>query len=143
MKETTRTSSSLVVSLTRFCTTCCVALAPTLPPLPGPETGNSGLLLFLGSILSFSRLRFVPRPGSRSRNMGSAWGVRIEGAASASDMSSIVTFLGGPLFKSSFAPFSEVSGEYNTHIWPLDRPVTICGLRNKHAAYLKSLTLPG
>lgn len=105
------TSTSLVVSRTRFCTTCCVALAPTRPPRPGPVTGSSGRLLFFGSMRSFSRLRFVPRPGSRSRNIGSACGVRIVGAACASDTSSIVTLRGGPLFSSSFAPFSDVTGE--------------------------------
>jgi hypothetical protein len=57
--------------------------------------------------------------------MGSAWGVRIDGAAKASDISSMVTFLGGPLFNNNFAPFSEVIGEYNTHICPLDKPITI------------------
>lgn len=75
-----RTSSSLVVSLTRFCTTCCVALAPTLPPLPGPVTGNSGRLLFLGSDLSFSLFLLpVPRAISPSLNIGSACGVMMAG----------------------------------------------------------------
>jgi hypothetical protein len=121
----TLTSSSRVVSLTKFCTTCCVALAPTLPPFPGPVTGSSGLLLFLGSSLSFSRLRFVPRPRSMSRNIGKAWGVIMCGAVTASDMSSTVTFLGGPLLSRSLAPLRDVSGEYSTHISPLERPVTI------------------
>ena len=120
-----RTSSSLVVSRTRFCTTCCVALAPTRPPRPGPVTGSSGLRLFLGSIRSFSRLRFVLRPTSLSRNIGNACGVIIVGAATASDMSSIVAFLGGPLLRGSFAPLSDISGEYRTHMCPFDKPVTI------------------
>jgi len=47
------------------------------------------------------------------------------GWARASDMSSIVTFLGGPLLNGSLAPFNEDAGEYNTQIWPLDNPVTI------------------
>lgn len=47
------------------------------------------------------------------------------GCASASDMSSIVTFLGGPLLNGSLAPFNEDVGEYRTQIWPLDNPVTI------------------
>lgn len=111
-----RTSSSRVVSRTRFCTMCCVALAPTRPPFPGPVTGSSGLLLFFGSILSLSRFLFVPLPGSRSRYIGSACGVMIYGAASASDISSTVIFLGGPLLSSSFAPRCEIRGEYRTHI---------------------------
>jgi len=111
MIKNTLTSTSRVVSRTRFCTTCCVALAPTRPPFPGPVTGNSGRRLFLGSILSLSRFLFVPRPGSKSRNMGNACGVRMVGAAIASDTSSIVTFLGGPLLSSSFAPFKDVTGE--------------------------------
>ena len=108
-----RTSSSLVVSRTKFCTMCCVALAPTLPPRPGPVTGSSGLLLFRGSIRDFSCLRFVPRPSitSPSRNPGTACGIMMAGAASASDMSSTVAFLGGPLASKSFAPFNEVRGE--------------------------------
>ncbi len=125
-KTTIRTSSSLVVSRTRFCTTCCVALAPTRPPRPGPVTGSSGRRLLRGSMRSFSRFRFVLRPISLSRNMGSACGVIIVGAATASDMSSMVAFLGGPLLSTSFAPLTDISGEYNTQIWPLDRPVTIC-----------------
>jgi len=47
------------------------------------------------------------------------------GWARASDMSSIVTFLGGPLLSGSLAPFSEDAGEYSTQICPLDNPVTI------------------
>jgi len=47
------------------------------------------------------------------------------GCANASDMSSIVTFLGGPLLNGSLAPFNEDVGEYRTQIWPLDNPVTI------------------
>ena len=66
------TSSSRVVSRTKFCTTCCVALAPTRPPRPGPVTGSSGLLLLRGSIRSFSRFRFVPRAISPSLNIGNA-----------------------------------------------------------------------
>ena len=108
---TIRTSSSLVVSRTKFCTTCCVALAPTRPPRPGPVTGSSGLRLLRGSMRSFSRFRFVLRPTSLSRNMGSACGVIIVGAATASDMSSIVAFLGGPLLSGSFAPLTDMSGE--------------------------------
>jgi hypothetical protein len=64
----------------------------------------------------------IPSP---SRNMGDSPGTWIDGAASASDMSSMVLFLGGPLFASSLAPLSEVNGEYSTQICPLESPVTI------------------
>ena len=91
---------------------CCVALAPTLPPLPGPVTGSSGCRLFLGSNLSFSRFLLpVPRAISPSLNIGSACGVMMAGWARASDMSSIVTFLGGPLLNGSLAPFNDDVGE--------------------------------
>lgn len=111
-QERIRTSSSLVVSRTRFCTTCCVALAPTRPPRPGPVTGSSGLRLLRGSKRSFSLFRLPPRAmPSPSRNIGSACGVRIVGAETASDMSSMVAFLGGPLLSGSLAPLMDDCGE--------------------------------
>jgi hypothetical protein len=58
-------------------------------------------------------------------NIGKACGVKIVGAASASDKSSIVGRLGAPFDSSSFAPFNDVSGEYNTEMVPLARPVMI------------------
>jgi hypothetical protein len=120
------TSSSRRLSRTRFCTTCCVALAPTRPPLPGPVIGSSGRLAFLGSIRSLSLfLLFVLMIPSDSTNIGDKPGVRIVGAASASDMSSTVTFLAGPLFISSLAPLVDACGEYSTTICPFDSPVTI------------------
>lgn len=103
----TRTSSSLVVSRTRFCTTCWVALAPTRPPRPGPCTGNSGLRLFRGSCLSLSRLRLLGSPDVNSPSRVTP-GMMIAGAATASDMSSTVGRLAGPLLSNNLAPLRDV-----------------------------------
>ena len=122
------TSSSLVVSRTRCRTTCCVALAPTRPPFPGPLTGSSGRRLFRGSARSLSRFRFVPAiplDTSPSRNIGSACGVRIGGTSNDDEKSSISRFRGGPLLARSFAPFVDVDGEYSTETCPLAIPVRI------------------
>jgi hypothetical protein len=102
-----RTSSSLVVSRTRFCTTCWVALAPTRPPRPGPCTGNSGLRLFRGSCLSLSRFRLLGSPDVNSPSRVTP-GTMIAGAATASDMSSTVGRLAGPLLSNNLAPLRDV-----------------------------------
>jgi len=123
--RTIRTSSSRVVSRTRFCTTCCVALAPTRPPRPGPCTGSSGLRLFRGSCLSLSLFRLLGRPDVNSPSRVTP-GIMIAGAATASDMSSIVGRLAGPLLSNNLAPLRDVCGEYSTVNAPLVRPTTIC-----------------
>jgi hypothetical protein len=122
-----RTSSSRVVSRTRFCTTCCVALAPTRPPRPGPCTGSSGLRLFRGSCLSLSLFRLLGRPDVNSPSRVTP-GIIIAGAAAASDMSSTVGRLAGPLLSSNLAPLRDVCGEYNTDNAPLVSPTTICAV---------------
>lgn len=43
------TSISRELSSIIPCTICCVAEAPTLPPLPGPTTGGMGFIVFWGS----------------------------------------------------------------------------------------------
>lgn len=123
--RTVRTSSSRVVSRTKFCTTCCVALAPTRPPRPGPCTGISGLRLFRGSCLSLSLFRLLGRPDVNSPSRVTP-GIMIAGAAAASDMSSIVGRLAGPLLSNNLAPLRDVCGEYNTDNAPVVSPTTIC-----------------
>lgn len=55
-------------------------------------------------------------------------GIMIAGAATASDMSSIVGRLAGPLLSNNLAPLREVCGEYNTVNAPLVRPTIICAV---------------
>lgn len=105
----TLTSSSRVVSRTRLWTTCWVALAPTRPPRPGPDTGGIGRLVLRVSIRSLSRLRLL-LPRSSSLNMGSACGVIIGASINALDASSIVTFF-AIRESSSLAPFWDMLGE--------------------------------
>jgi hypothetical protein len=112
MKKQVRTSSSRIVSLTRFCTMCCVALAPTRPPRPGPLTGKSGRIDFFGSILSFSRFRFEEGMNaliSSSRNPSP--GVRMGAVSRAADASSMVMARLSRCRLSNFTPFMDVWGE--------------------------------
>lgn len=55
-------------------------------------------------------------------------GIMIAGAATASDMSSTVGRLAGPLLSNNLAPLRDVWGEYNTHNAPLVSPKTICAV---------------
>ena len=75
----------------------------------------------------------------------------IIGSSAAAAIDSMFGFLGGPLFRSSFAPFKDVSGEYKHETSPLDKPVKIFYINKRldliicktnHNTYLVDLWVP-